>query len=406
MKPCAEHVSSSEDCRHIVLHIITQFDRGGSARDTFHTVMGHDRRRFRVGLVYGGTKGLTLAEAELVAADLKSLRQADVALFEIPTLMREIRPLQDARATLALWRLLRRERPSLVHTHTSKAGAVGRLAAWLARVPAVIHTPHGHVFYGYYGPVMSKLICLAERALAKITDRIVTLTDRGAQEHVQFKIAGPAKFVTIPSGVVLSTFRSLHVDPVLKRKALGLPAEGPVVGTVGRLVPVKGHAWLLRSIPFVLTEFPAAHFVLVGDGPLREELTWLAEELGIGRHVTFLGTREDVPECLTAFDLFVFPSLNEGMGLALIEAMVLGLPVVATTVGGIPDIVVDGETGTLVPPCDERALAAALVGLLQDPHRRRMYGEAARRRVDKRFDVVSAVRAIEALYETVWHEKH
>ncbi len=392
--------------RRTVIHVITQLDQGGSARNTFFTVLKHDRDRFRVGLVYGRSPARSEEEEALLASDLKELRQTGVALFEVPCLIRDIRMLWDARATLALWRVFQREQPDIVHTHTSKAGAVGRVAAWLARIPIVIHTPHGHILYGYYGRAMSGIIRLVERALARITDRIVTLTDRGAQEHVQYRIAGPEKFVTIPSGIALSAFRSVRVNPAVKRKELGLPEEGPIIGTVGRLVPIKGHAWLLRAVPRVLAEFPQTTFVFIGEGPLWSQLRQLASELGITSHVMFLGARQDVPECLAVFDLFAFPSINEGMGRALIEAMAVGLPVVASRVGGIPDIVEDGKNGVLVPPMDEGPLADAVLGLLRDPQRRGAYGEAAKRSVDDRFDVGSMVNSIERLYDAVWHAKH
>lgn len=397
---------SRRDGRRTVFHVITQMDRGGSARNTFLTVMGHDRDRFRVGLVYGRFTERSEADTAQLAADLHELRQTGVVLFEVPCLVRDISLLQDARATLALWRVFHCERPDIVHTHTSKAGALGRVAAWLAGVPVVIHTPHGHAFYGYYGRVMSGIIRLVERALARVTGRIVTLTDRGAQEHVQYRIAAPDKFVTIPSGIVLSAFRSIQADLAVKRKELGLPTEGPVIGTVGRLVLIKGHEWLLKAVPRVLAEFPHATFVFLGEGPLLGQLQQLAAELGITSHVMFLGARQDVPECLAAFDLFAFPSLNEGMGRALIEAMAVGLPAVATRVGGIPDVVADGETGLLVPARDEAALADALLKLLRDPARRQACGQAARRSMDERFDVKAMVRAIDRLYDVVWYEKH
>jgi glycosyltransferase involved in cell wall biosynthesis len=349
---------------------------------------------------------LTTEEAALTKVDLKLLSQAGVRVFEVPTLVREARPILDACALLALWRLLRRERPAIVHTHTSKAGAVGRLAAWLARVPVVIHTPHGHIFYGYYGTVASAIFRLLERLLAKITDRIVTLTDRGAQEHVRYGIAGAEKFATIHSGIDLAHFRSVQVDPAVKRKELGLPPEGLIVGTVGRLVPIKGLEWLLKAASRVLAEFPQACFVIIGDGPMLGELMQLTSKLGIGLRMVFVGAREDVPECLAALDLFVLPSLNEGMGRVLLEAMAVGCPVVATRVGGIPDIVADGTTGLLVPPRDDRALAEAILTLLRDRSRRAAYGEAARRHVDGRFDVETMVRNIERLYDEVWQKKH
>jgi glycosyltransferase involved in cell wall biosynthesis len=392
--------------RRTVLHIITRLDQGGSARETLQTALGHDRSRFRVSFAFGRPETTTADDAALLKADLQQLGQSGVSVFQVPPLVRVINPVLDAWATVSLWRLLRRVRPEVVHTHTSKAGAVGRLAAWLARVPVVIHTPHGHIFYGYYGRFLSTLLCFAERLLARLTDRIVTLTDRGAHEHVQYNIASPQKFVTIHGGIDLAQVRSVQVDPAVKRKELGLPPEGPIIGTVGRLVPIKGHTWLLRAVPRVLSEFPQVRVVLIGDGPMQDELKELAAELGISPHVVFLGTRPDIPECLAALDLFVLPSLNEGMGRVLLEAMAVGCPVVATRVGGIPDIVADGTTGLLVPPRDDRALAEAILILLQDPSRRAAYGEAARRHVDGRFEVETMVRKIERLYDEVWHEKH
>ena len=395
-----------QDGRTSVMHIITRLDRGGSARNTFLTVMGHDRSRFRVSLVYGCVEAHGAEEAALLEKDMNQLRLAGVALFEVPSLVREVRPLRDAHATLAVWRILRKERPAIIHTHTSKAGAVGRVAAWLARVPIVIHTPHGHVFYGYYGPVVSGLIRLVERVLARITDRIVTLTERGIEEHVRLGIARADKFTAIPSGIALSAFRSVLVEPAMKRKELGLPPEGPVIGTVGRLVPIKGHEWLLKAAPLVLAEFPHATFVFLGEGPLLGRLQQVAGELGISGRVMFLGARQDVPECLAAFDLFAFPSLNEGMGRALIEAMAVGLPVIATRVGGIPDVVTEGVNGLLVPPENAQALADSILALLRDPGRMEVFGEAASRSVGERFEAASTIREIERLYDAVWHEKH
>jgi len=389
-----------------VIHVITQLDRGGSARNTFLTVLGHDRTRFRVGLLYGRAAERSEEEAAQLARDVTELRLAGVSLYEVPSLAREVSVFKDAQVTVALWRIFRRERPDIVHTHTSKAGAIGRVAAWLAGVPIIIHTPHGHIFYGYYGPTISWVIRLVERLLALITDRIVTLTERGSDEHVRLGIAPREKFVAIPSGIILSAFRSVRSDPAMKRKELGLPADGPIIGTVGRLVPIKGHEWLLKAAPLVLAECPNATFVFLGDGLLLGQLQQVAAERGLTAQVRFLGARTDVPECLATFELFVFPSINEGMGRALVEAMAMGIPAVATRVGGIPDVVGEGVTGLLVPPEDEHAIAHAVLALLRDPEKRQAYGHAARRRIDERFDAAKMVADIERLYDDVWQEQH
>src|SRR2546422_8717872 len=165
------------------------------------------------------------------------------------------------------------------------------------------------------------------------------------------------KFVTIHSGIDLAHFRSVQVDPAVKRKELGLPPDGAIVGTVGRLVPIKGLEWLLKAAPQVLAQFPQACFVIIGDGPLLGELRQMTSQLGIGLRVVFLGAREDVPECLAALELFVLPSLNEGRGRVLLEAMAVGFPDDATSVGGIPEMAAEGKTGLLVPPWGVRALA-------------------------------------------------
>src|SRR3989475_3811725 len=223
-----------------VVHIITRLDHGGSARGTLPTVLGDDPGRVRGSIAFWRPGTTTADDAAPLKADLQQLGQADVAVFQVPPLVREINPVLDAWGTVALWRLLRRVRPEVVHTHTSKAGAVGRLAARLAGIPVVVHTPHRAVFYGYYGSVASAIIRLLERHLAKITDRIVTLTDRGAQEHVQYKIASPQKFVTIHGGNSLAQFRSLRGDAPGQRKGMGVPPGGTIIGTVGWLVPIKG----------------------------------------------------------------------------------------------------------------------------------------------------------------------
>src|SRR5437870_8029279 len=236
---------------------------------------------------YDSALAVGLAESDVATMD--DARRHGCRIVNVPGLGREVTPTRDLVALLQLVRLFRRERPALVHTHTSKAGVLGRLAARLARVPVVIHTPHGHIFYGYYGATVSALIRLVERLLAKITDRIVTLTDRGAQEHVHYKIAGAEKFATVHSGIDLARFRSVQVDPAVKRKELGLPPDGVIVGTVGRLVPIKGVQWLLKAAPQLLAQFPQACFVIIGDGPLLGELRQMTSTLGISVRVALWG---------------------------------------------------------------------------------------------------------------------
>ena len=373
-----------------MLHIITRLDRGGSAENTVLTVSGLEGR-FDVELVAGRTTSPT---PELSRLGMVKGRD----WIEVPELVREIDPLKDLRALFKLYFLIRKGRFQIVHTHSSKAGALGRLAARMAGVPIVVHTPHGHVFYGYYGPLLSRLFAAVERFLALITDRIVTLTERGKWEHVRFKVAGPEKFVVVHSGVDLGPFLEVGADPGRTKEDLGIAPEDRVVGSLGRLVPIKGHRYLIEAAGLVLSRFRNVTFLLAGEGPLRRELEALAEGLGIAHKVVFAGHRDDEAEVISAMDIFVLPSLNEGMGRVLVEAMAEGKPIVATSVGGVPEVVEHGRTGLLVPPKDPDALAGAISELLEHPEMARRFGEAGRERASL-FSAERMVERIGKLYD-------
>ncbi|MBI3127192.1 MAG: glycosyltransferase family 4 protein [Candidatus Tectomicrobia bacterium] len=369
-----------------VLHIITRLDRGGSADNTLLCCIGQRRSGHEVVLAAGS--GMTGESPLLPRAEAEG-----VALVRIPPLVRAIHPARDAGALWACYRLIRGGRFDLVHTHTSKAGILGRAAARLAGGCRVVHTPHGHVFYGYFGPWKTRLFVWAERLMARWTDAIVTLTDREAEEHLALGVGRPGQFVTIFSGIPLPP--APPADRAARRRALGLPEDGPLVGSVGRLDPVKGHGLLIRA--FARLRDPKARLALAGDGEKRGEYEALARELGISERVHFMGWREDVDDLLGALDLFVFPSLNEGMGRAAVEAMAAGLAVVASRTGGLPEVVRDGETGLLVPPGDAEALASAMERLLARPEERRAMGEAGRR-LARDYGAERMCERLEALY--------
>ena len=382
-----------------VAHIITRLDRGGSPDNTLLTVLGHDPARYRVTLV----SGLTTFPSPLVCR-LKD--RPDIAVHFLPTLVRAIRPLSDLRALWALYLLCRRERFDLVHTHTSKAGILGRWAAWLAGCKRLVHTPHGHVFTGYYGPVLSRLFVYVERLTAAITDTIITLTPRGIEEFLAWRIAPEEKFTVIPSGVELEGFAS--PSPAdggsSVRTALSLHPDEPIVGSVGRLDRVKGYDQLVEASVLVLQERPGAWFVVAGDGDERRTLENQAHRLGVAGRWRFLGWQEDLEPLYHSFDLSVLPSRNEGMGRAAVEAMACGRPVVATAVGGVPSVVKDGVTGLLVPPEDPKALARAILQLLEDETARRRMGEAGPQWVRERFSCQAMLDGIERVYSRLLND--
>ncbi len=388
--------------RRKVIHVITRLDRGGSAQNTVLTATGHDRSRFEP-IVMAGLAESDDAQggADATSENVARLEQAGVRWQPLPALTRSISPIKDLVALRQLVAWLRRERPDIVHTHTSKAGTLGRLAARRAGVPVVVHTPHGHVFYGHFGRVTSWMFLQLERLLAKWTTWMIALTDAERDEHLSRGVGRADRFAVVPSGIDLDRFRQAG-DRVGRRAGFDCPPDAIVVGAVGWLTPVKGHRVLLEAVALLRRERPRLHLAIVGGGPLREDLQRLARERGMADALRLLGVRTDVPDCLAGMDIFVQPSLNEGMGRALIEAMAAGRPVVASRVGGIPAIVQDRKTGLLVTPDDPAALARAIEELLRKPDWAKELGAAARASIGERFGEAAMVRAIEAVYDQAY----
>jgi glycosyltransferase involved in cell wall biosynthesis len=289
-------------------------------------------------------------------------------------------------------------KPPIVHTHTSKAGVLGRLAAWLTRVPIIIHTPHGHVFYGHFSSFFSKVYLLVERVLDRITDHLIALTHGEAKDYIDLRVSQPRKISIIPSGVDLRRFLKKPADGEARRKKLGLPLNVTVVGFVGWLWPIKGVNYLVEAMGKVVQQAPTTLLALVGKGGEESSLKNQVKALNLGDNVVFLGWRPDIEEIMPSFDLLVLPSLNEGMGRVLVEAMAAGLPIVASRVGGIPDLVKDGKNGLLVPPADPTALAEAISKLLNNKEKRERLG-AAGRKMCGQFSLEAMVEQIGALYQ-------
>jgi glycosyltransferase involved in cell wall biosynthesis len=382
-----------------VIHVITRLDYGGSAQNTMLTALGHDRARFEP-LVVAGYPGSWDAQGGQAAAEenCRRLDKAGVRWMLLPSLTREVHLLKDMQALWQLISLFRREQPALVHTHTSKAGVLGRVAAWCARVPVIIHTPHGHVFYGHFGPFRSWLFLQIERVLSAITDRLIGLTDAERQDHLDRSVGKADRFAVVPSGIDRERFGRARSQGKQQPDWFGCPPEALVVGSVGWLTDIKGHEYLIEAVAKLKQDFPALHLVIIGSGDRQEALLKLAELVGLRDAVHLLGHRDDIEACLAGMDLFVLPSLNEGMGRALVEAMVAGLPVIASHVGGIPSVISHEQTGLLVPPGDAGALAEALRRLLDRPEWATQLGVAASRSVDSRYGSVSMVHAIESIF--------
>lgn len=375
-----------------VAQIITRLDRGGSTDVVLLIASKLNQIGYQTTLISGFTVDPPENMEEYIS-------RAGVKRICIHRLRREINPFNDFLALVKLYRIIRKEKFDIVHTHTSKAGLLGRMAAWLARTPIIFHHPHGHVFYGYFGSLTSKAIILMEKLSALFTDRIFTLTELGKKDHIKFKIGPAEKFLPVYCGIELSKFSDVKIDPVQKKKEFEISPHELVVGMVARLVPVKGCEYFIKACAQVKKEISNTKFMLIGDGPMKDELKRLSSQLGISESIIFTGNRNDVPELLNIFDLFVLSSLNEGLGRVLIEAQACGKPVVATNVGGIPEVVKDGQTALLVPSKNVSRLAQAVVSLLKDESRARKMGEAGRKWVDAKFSSELMMEKITQSYD-------
>lgn len=376
-----------------VLRVITRLNIGGPAQHVVLLTAALDRMGWDTTLVTGRVDPEEGDMGDLAA-------QVGVAPFVIGSLRNGAGLLADASTTLALYRLFRRERPAIVHLHLLKARLLGGLAARWAGVPVVIETLHGTLLAGYYRPPVTGLLVRLERWLARRMDAVIAVSPAVAGELAAFGIAPADRVHVIPLGLDLERFRREGLKPTLRR-ALGLSEEVPLVGTVGRLVPIKGLDTFVDAAALIARVIPLAEFVIVGDGALRGSLERRARDAGLGGQVHFLGWRRNLEELYPDLDLVMLTSLNEGTPVSIIEAMAAGRAVVATRVGGVVDLVDDGVTGVLVPPRDPGALAAAAVELLRDPERRRRMGEAARSAVLPRYGAGRLAADMDALYRGI-----
>jgi glycosyltransferase involved in cell wall biosynthesis len=374
-----------------VLRIITRMNVGGPATHVTIAENGLRARGWNSLLVHG------TVESHEVEADLTSLPEA--YRRRVPEMARAVRPGPDARAFARILSIARTYRPDLIHTHMSKAGVLGRLTGMLGRPGAArVHTFHGTVFGGYFGERSSSGIVRTERFLGHRTDRVVALSERQRDELLANRIAPAERIAVVPLGLQLDRFADR--DRTAARDRLAIGPEELVVLAVGRLVPIKRVDRLLRAFAAIAADVPTARLYLVGDGPERDALLAEASALGITDRLRHVGWTSDTPIWYAACDVVALTSESEGTPLALIEAAAAGRSVVATDVGGVADVVIDGQTGFVVPRNDEHALAMRLRELLLDADLRGRMGAAAGPR-SVAFAADRLVDDLDALYRAV-----
>jgi glycosyltransferase involved in cell wall biosynthesis len=384
-----------------VVRVIARLNMGGPALHVAYLAAGLEGRGYETTLVAG-----SLARGEESMSFVAD--QLGVPVVTIAELHREISPVRDAWAVFRLARLLREVRPQILHTHTAKAGAIGRLAAVLAgdaRPPIVVHTFHGHVLRGYFGPMRTRLFTLLERELARIATRLVAVSPEVRDDLVALGVAPPEKFSVIRLGIGLDErVGALNGARSATRTLLGVPDERFLVGWIGRMTAVKRTDDVLLALRRLCDAGVDAALCMVGDGPDRGDVERRARELGVMRRCLFLGYQEEVAPFYAAFDAVVLPSGNEGTPVSAIEALASARPVVATRVGGVPDVVRDGVDGFLVEPGAVDELAERLAELARDPARREEMGREGRERVLPRYAVGRLIDDVDALYRELLDE--
>ena len=370
-------------CRIRVLHIVTRLAVRGVPRHVLDMASGLDRERFEVEVLTGS---IEKGEGDLSA----QVRERGLVLHRVPSLQREIDLFRDIRAQRSIFRIVANGSYDIVHTHISKAGILGRLAARWAKVPVVLHTYHGLVDEVISSSIKGEIFRFCERRAAGWSDALVAVSGHVARQWQDISVGMGEQYRVVPNGI--------DTDYFARAEGLALTGD-PRLVVVASLTREKGIDVLLRAMSSVIAEFPGSELYVVGDGPLRSSLEGLASELNLHSGVHFVGIQSDVRPYLAACDLALLPSLREGFGLVAVEAMAVGRAVVASHTGGIPEVVIAGETGLLVPPGDDQALADAVISLLKNPERRREMARAGSIRAERDFSLERALASLQALYE-------
>ncbi|MDZ7315971.1 MAG: glycosyltransferase [candidate division KSB1 bacterium] len=329
---------------------------------------------------------------------MDELRAAGYDVRCVSSMQRSTSIIADLAAVYHIYRLLRKEKPLIVCTHTAKAGAAGRIAALLAGVPLIFHTFHGHVFHGYFPKIVTKVFLLIERLLARFTTCLVAISPSQLHELSSvYHVAPASRFRVIRLGFELEPYLQLKPTEVLKKK-LGLKPDAVLIGIIGRLVPIKNHLSALRILQILLQKDHRYHLLIVGDGPERANLEAYVQKDGLEKHVHFTGWRTDMLFIYEGIDLLLLTSLNEGTPVTIIEAMAAGVPVVASRVGGVPDLIKHGVTGLSFAVDDEKAAADCVEKAINDRTLRMRLVEGARRFVAGTYHYRRMIHEMDVLY--------
>lgn len=382
-----------------IVNIITRMELGGPPILVLDILQHLDKERFESTIATGITID---RKYDMIGF----ARDKNIRVFAMPSLVRDIHPLKDIKTLIKLVIFLKKEKFDIVHCHTSKGGFIGRLAAKLAGAKIIIYSPHGDIFEGYFCRLATDFFILLEKFAARFTDKIINLTKIEIERFLEHGIGTRHQLKQIYNGINIKYYERAMTSNLKKRDEFGLGKDDFVCATVGRLVPVKGHTYLIKAIQKVVKVIPEAKFLFVGDGELKPKLSEEIKSYDLQRNVFLLGARSDIATILSCINVFLLPSLNEGFGMVLIEAMAARKPVIATNVGGVPEVIINGTTGILVPPEDPEAFSSAIIKLYNNPEMSLEMGLAGYKRAKKLFNIETTVHELEELYETLIAEKN
>lgn len=384
-----------------IIRIIARLNIGGPAIHTVLLSSELNKRGYKDILVCGKVND---SEGDMMYL----AGENNVAPVIISDLGREISPVKDFKSFVSLFSLMKREKPDIVHTHTAKAGTLGRLAAICAGVPIKVHTFHGHVFDGYFNPMKARVFLAIEKFLALFTDRVITVSELVKDEIVnKLKVTKDSKCMVVPLGFELDKFLECEKNKGVFRKELNVSAGTLLIGIIGRLVPIKNHGMFLAAAKNIIDKNKDADikFVIIGDGECASGLKERVRQSGLDKNVIFTGWKRDLASIYADLDVVALTSLNEGTPVSIIEALACARPVIATDVGGVKDIITHGENGYLTKSNDAKDFSDKLSDLLKDKEKRALFGANGRESVRMRYSKERLVSDIESLYEDCFKEK-
>ncbi len=378
-----------------VLHVITKLELGGAQENTLYTLRNLNREKYNLFLATND-EGILIEKAR----ELK-----DVKAFFIPKLIRPISPPKDLITLIKLFHFCKREKIDIVHTHSSKAGILGRWAARFAKVPIITHTIHGWGFYPRQNFLKRKIFIFLEKITSKITDRLIAVSQANIETGIQNRIGEEEKYTLIRSGIKSSRFQNVEVKIAEKKKELGLEEDTKVVAMIASFKPQKAPLDFIKIASRVVMKKPKTQFLLIGDGELRPEIERLTKEFNLEKKVILTGWRKDIPQILKVMDILALTSRWEGLPRVFPEAMASELPIVATKVDGAPEAIEEGVNGFLVSAGDTRSMAEKIITLLDNPEMAKEMGRKGREKVFPEFDIDLMVRKIDNLYQELAREK-